>query len=103
MFTHKLVAVLNQSIEQGVAMNALAHMTLGLSNLASTESLSFDTYQDANDFIYPNISQMPFIILKGSGNKIRNLVHSLRDEDMLFTIFVHTMTGGTYIEQLENT
>lgn len=103
MFTHKLVTVLNQSIDQGVAMNALAHMVLGLGNLVPKQDLKFDNYQDANNFIYPNISQMPFIVLKGSGIKIRGLVHQLRDQSIMFTAFVHTMTGGTYLEQLQNT
>jgi len=30
IFTHKLVAILNKEIASGVALNALAHMTIGL-------------------------------------------------------------------------
>ena len=46
---------------------------------------------------------MPFIVLRGGGNKIRNLVIQAREQQIQFSAFIHTMTGGTYVEQLENT
>lgn len=103
MFDNRLVAVLNKSIEPGVALNALGHMSLGLSASLPREDLSFATYIDNNNLSYSNISKMPFIVLKASGNKIRNLVHQARDTKVPYTCFLNTMTGGTYKEQLERT
>jgi hypothetical protein len=35
--THKFVAIINKNLESGVALNALAHATAGLSGSASEE------------------------------------------------------------------
>jgi len=68
-FENKLVALVNEKIEVGVAMNAIAHMTLGLGSSISPELLRLETGNT-----YPNISQMPFIILRGTSNEIRKAV-----------------------------
>lgn len=103
VFTHKLVAVLNKDISSGVALNALAHMALGLGAKLGADTLKLDAYKEKNALEYPNISQMPFIILRGKSGEIRKLVQQVREKQFVFGAFVHTMTGGTYIEQLENT
>ena len=103
MFTHKLVAILNKEIEQGVATNALAHMSLGMGAFIGKESLQLCEYKDANGDIYPNISAMPFIILQGKHKDIRKTVHQARELQIPGSVFLNTMTGGTYIEQLERT
>ncbi len=103
IFTYKLVAVLNKEITSGVALNALAHMTLGLGAKIGSDPLHLDTYKEKNASEYPNISQMPFIILRAKSGEIRKLVQQLREKNFSYGAFVHTMTGGTYVEQLENT
>lgn len=102
-FTHKLVAVLNKEIASGVALNALAHMTLGLGAKVGAVPLLLDIYKDKNTLEYPNISQMPFIILRAKSGEIRKLVQQVREKEYLYGAFVNTMTGGTYLEQLANT
>lgn len=94
---------MNKSIEPGVAMNALAHATLGLGASVGAETLRLDTYRDKNGNDYPNISQMPFIILSANSNKIKETVLKARDENIAFSAFINTMTGGTYLEQIDNT
>lgn len=102
-FENKLVAILNKDIEAGVAMNAIAHMSIGLGAELNSEILRLNDYQDKNGNIYPSISQMPFIILRGKSNEIRKAVQSVREQGIKFGVFTHTMTGGTYQEQLDNT
>ena len=102
-FENKLVAVLNKSIEPGVAMNALAHMNVGIGANIDKEQLRLDTYVDADGTQFPNISQLPYIVLKAGNNKIREAVAKAREENIRFGAFIHTMTGGTYVEQLANT
>ena len=102
-FENKLVAVINKKIETGVAMNALAHMAIGLGSQLNSEMLQLNDYKDKNSNIYPNISQMPFIILRGKTGEIRKVVKNAKNHDIKFSIFTNTMTGGTYQEQLENT
>jgi hypothetical protein len=102
-FENKLVAVINKDIETGVAKNALAHMTLGLGSSIGKDLLRLDTYVDAEGNSYPLISQIPFIILRAKSNEIRKTVAAAREHSIHHTVFLNTMTIGTYVEQLERT
>lgn len=102
-FENKLVAILNKDIEPGVALNALAHMSVGLGAEVGKSSLRLDDYKDAKGNVYPNISQIPFIILRGKSGEIRKTVEAAKELKVLHGIFLNTMTGGTYLEQLTRT
>lgn len=102
-FENKLVAVLNKDIEPGIALNALAHMSIGLGAEVGKNLLRLDDYKDASGGIYPNISQIPFIILRAKSNEIRKLIDQAREIKALHGVFLNTMTGGTYVEQLART
>lgn len=103
MFENKLVAVINKELTPGVAMNALAHMTLGLGAQLGTGPLCLDHYRDQDSNIYPNISQMPFIVLRAKSSEIRKALQGAREHHISHGVFVDTMTGGTYQEQLDRT
>jgi len=103
MFENKLVAIINKDLESGVALNALAHMSIGLGAQLGKNILRLNDYKDGQDNIYPNISQIPFIILNGKSSEIRKTVISARELSIAHGIFLDTMTGGTYVEQLERT
>lgn len=102
-FKSKLVAVMNEKIESGILMNALAHMSIGLGSAIGKEPLRLTNYQDADQGSHPHISEMPFMVLKANSNKIRLLRQSALDLGISFTDFTDTMTIGTYIEQIERT
>ncbi|HQS83760.1 MAG: hypothetical protein B7Y25_02370 [Alphaproteobacteria bacterium 16-39-46] len=102
-FENKLVALVNKDIEIGVAMNAVAHMTLGFGSEIKKELLRLNDYEDKDGNLYPNISQMPFMILRGKSNEIRKAVQASKEQHIKFGVFLNTMTGGTYQEQLDNT
>jgi len=102
-FENKLVAIVNKDIDPGVAMNAVAHMTIGLGGALTPETLRLNDYRDKDGHTYPQISQMPFIILRGKSGEIRKAVHAAREHGVQFGAFTNTMTGGTYQEQLDNT
>ena len=78
--SHKLVALLNKDVPTGVAMNALAHMSIGLGAQVGKDDLLLDNYQDKDGNIYPNISKIPFIILRGKSSEIRKTFSLWRDE-----------------------
>jgi hypothetical protein len=99
-FPNKLVAVLNEKIEPGVIMNALAHISLAFGAEMGKETMHVIDYVDAEGGKHPS-SKMPFIILKGNSNKIRELRESALALQMQCADFINTMTGGTYQEQLE--
>ncbi len=103
MFTNKLVAVMNEKIEPGVIMNALAHMSIGFGSDIGKEPLRLTNYIDADGGSHPNISEMPFMILKANSNKIRALRALAQGAGIQCVDFTDTMTTGTYLEQLERT
>ncbi len=102
-FKNKLVAVLNKSVEPGKAMNALAHMCIGLGSVIGKEALRLTDYQDADGGSHPYISELPFIILTENSNKIRKLRNEAIANHITFNDFTDTMTIGTYKEQITRT
>lgn len=102
-FASKLVAVMNEKIEPGVVMNALAHMCIGFGSEIGKEPLRLTNYIDGNGGSHPSISEMPFMILKANSNKIRGLRQSAQAMGIQFVDFTNTMTIGTFVEQLERT
>jgi hypothetical protein len=103
MFENKLVAVMNEKIEPGVIMNALAHMCIGFGADIGKEPLRLTSYIDGDGGIHPNISEMPFMILKANSNKIKGLRQAAAEAGIKFTDFTATMTIGSYEEQIERT
>lgn len=103
MFTNKLVAIINKELPSGVALNTLGHMALGLGASVDKASLRLSNYVDANGNNYPNISEMPFIVLRGTSNEIRKAVLAARAQNIHLGIFTNTMTGGGYQAQIDNT
>ena len=103
--THKFVAVLNKKIPTGNLMNAVAHMSAGLSaSYSNIPEKRFDTYIDKDNNNHQSISDHPFVILSAdNSNQIRTLRKSLIENNIHFVDFTNTMTVGTYIEQLERT
>ena len=102
-FSNKLVAVMNDKVDHGVVMNALAHMCIGFGSAIGKESLRLSNYVDADGGSHPNISEMPFIVLKANSNKIRRLRQAASEEGVEFADFTDTMTIGSYVEQIDRT
>jgi len=104
--THQFVAVLNKKHEIGRLLNALAHLSAGITNLNkdNLEILKFDNYIDGDGGNHPSISDNGFIIFKAdNSNKIRTLRNKLTEEGIKFNDFTTTMTVGNFQEQLEAT
>ena len=102
-FSNKLVAVMNEKIEPGVLMNALAHMCIGFGSEIGKDPLRLTNYVDADGNNHPSISEMPFMILKANSNKIKSLRQLAKESGIQFVDFTDTMTIGSYLEQLERT
>lgn len=104
-FTHKFVAILNKKIPVANLMNAIGHMSAGLSaSYPNIPEMRFDTYTDKDGGDHKNISDNPFIILAAdNSNKIRTLRNMLIASGIHFVDFTSTMTVGTYVEQQQRT
>lgn len=101
----RFVAVLNKKIETGKLMNALGHMTAGLSGaVGDCNRMHFLEYKDKNGGTHPGISHFPFIVLSANNsNQIRTVRNEVLKGGIPFTDFTSTMTVGTSQEQLEAT
>ena len=102
----KFVAILNKNLAPGQALNAVAHMGLGLANLTNAvtrEKMSFIDFSDKDDFSHQSISGLSLIVLKGKNSEIKKARQKFADENILFVDFTETMTGDTYVEQLDKT
>lgn len=104
-FDKKLVAVLNEKIPAGRLVNALAHMSLGLgASCAERQDLRLIDYMDADGGRHPQISKMPFIVLKSAnGNQIRTLRKAAIANGIHYTDFTDTMIAGSWQDQLQAT
>src|SRR4029079_15759590 len=102
-FSNKLVAVMNEKIEPGILMNALAHMCIGFGAEIGKDLLRLTDYIDAEGGSHPSISEMPFMILKANSNKIRWLRQAALEAGIKCVDFTDTMTIGSYVEQIERT
>lgn len=103
---YKFVAVINEKIEIGKALNAIAHMSLGLVNIADEETrekMSFIDFPDKDNESHKSISGLSLIVLKGRNGEIKKARKQFIEENILFTDFIETMTGDTYTEQLVKT
>ncbi len=64
---YKFVAVINEKIEIGKTLNAIAHMGLGLVNIAdedTKEKMSFIDFPDKDDVSHKSISGLSLIVLR---------------------------------------
>lgn len=107
--THKLITAINKNVEPGVALNAAAHMALGLSARimqefpAMADDLMFLNFRDRDGEDHAFISGLSLIVLRATVNELRKLRQGLQLTGVPFVDFTATMTGDTYVEQLART
>ena len=103
---YKCVIAVNKAIDIGIAMNAASHIALSIAAQASDEQkklMSFIDFEDGAGGVHPSISGLSLIVLRGKNGELRKLATAARDKGILYADFIETMTGDTYIEQLERT
>lgn len=106
MEDYKIVVAINKLLEPGVAMNATAHLTLGLVRAVEVgfpelvDTLQFLNYRTADGIDLPFVSARSLIVLRAKQGELRRLREDLRALGVPSTCFIDAMTGGTYVDQL---
>jgi hypothetical protein len=91
----KFVVVLNKSRAADQLLSALGHVTAGLAaNVADRQAMNFIAYRDAEGGVYPNISEWPFIVLRGNGGGIKRFRADLIAADLPYSCYLDTMVSG---------
>jgi hypothetical protein len=103
---YRFAVLLNKKLEPGVALNAASHMVAALMHKAGPadrEQMKFMDYTDASGQIHP-VSGLSLIVLRAdNSNKIRAARLRAMDEEILHVDFTESMTGDTYVEQMQRT
>ena len=97
----RFIAVLDQTVELQKLLVALGHISSGLAVKNNINNImDFISYYDMDNNEFPNISQYPFIVLKGKQNHIKAFREELITKKMPHSCFLDTMlTGGSEIQQ----
>jgi len=97
----RFVAILNKKMDVGRTFNVLGHISVGLSNLLTSDDAVYVDYTDQDNNLHRNVSHYPFIVLKAdNSNKIRKLREEAITRGIKFTVFTNTMIeGGSIVQQ----
>ncbi|MPY23593.1 DUF2000 domain-containing protein [Shewanella psychropiezotolerans] len=97
----RFVAILNKKMDAGRTVNVLGHISVGLSNLLTSDDAVYIDYTDQDSNLHSSVSHFPFIVLKAdNSNKIRKVREESIARGIKFTVFTHTMIEGGSIAQL---
>lgn len=103
---YKFVALVNKELEPAVALNAIAHASIGLGAMISKENcddMKLLDFTDKDGTVHPNISALSLIVLRGTSGNIRRLRKEAIAAEIKVVDFTTSMTGGTYLDQLDRT
>lgn len=102
----RVVALVNKALDPGLAMNAIAHLGMGLASIvgdSGREVMQFLDFADKTGGVHPSISARSLIVLRGSSNDIRSLRAAARGLSLPCVDFISTMTSGDFLSQLART
>lgn len=100
----KFICVLNKKTPTPLAMNALAHVTVGLASMLSDGERDLLEYVSRTGEFTSLISRWPFIVLQAkNSNQLRQLQQSCSIKNLPFNAFTSSMVGASAMEQISKT
>ncbi len=96
----KIVAVVNDKLEPGVALNVVGHLSISIGYNANNH-MGRSILTDASGVEHLGISRYPFIITKANSNKIRIAIETARDNaNILFADYPQQMLDTGHDDEL---
>jgi hypothetical protein len=100
----KFTAVLNGKVSVPKLMNALGHITAGLSAELGREGVVYLDYLNEADAFRSRIAEAPFIVLKSkNGSQLASLRAAAGAAGIPHNTFVSAMVGASAAEQIATT
>jgi hypothetical protein len=96
----KIVAVIDEGLPIGMALNALGHMSFSIGNFSDDSWMGKKEIVDLGSHIHKGISKYPFIVLKADKSEIKNLVDKAREKKMLFIDYPKEMFDTGHDDEL---
>ncbi|MFZ2226710.1 MAG: DUF2000 domain-containing protein [Candidatus Moraniibacteriota bacterium] len=82
----KIVAVLAEKLEMGVALNVIGHLAVSIGAYADKDIMGQEIIPDASGNKHIGISRYPFIITKANKSKIRQAISEARNNPQIFFV-----------------
>jgi hypothetical protein len=82
----KIVAVLTEKLETGIALNVIGHLAVSIGAYANNDMMGQKIIVDASGKEHIGISRYPFVITKAKKNKIRQAILEARDNPQIFFV-----------------
>lgn len=90
-FTKKIVIVLDKTLEQWQALNAVAHISAYIGHKLDETFDTGDFFETQDAFQHPRNSQFPIIILRAKRTQLPNLMTKVRESGLLYHGFISEM------------
>ena len=96
----KIIAVVKENLEPGIALNIVGHLAVSIGHNAS-DHMGRATLKDASGINHLGISKYPFIVTKANGSKIRAAIETARaDGRILFADYPQQMLDTGHDDEL---
>lgn len=95
----KIVAILNEELSFGQAFNALGHMAVSVGRYGE-DIMGKDKIIDSDENIHTGIPRYPFIILKASKERIKQIIKAAKEKGLFVVDYTQEMFDTETDEEL---
>ena len=96
----KIVAIIDEELKPGQAMNALGHLAFSLGRYSDQSMMGKEKIIDADGNTHLGITKYPFIVLKAKKEEIKEIIQKARGQDILLADFPSEMFDTAHDDEL---